>query len=318
MADGSVEEQDLLIRDREVRKRIDIEERAELLHVLLEVGVNNRRREKPEREDVRQNVANVAEMDRERGEQQAERAREDELHGDGDRKPEEIPRVRRVPVENQEDDQDDESEEEVHHVRQDVDDRQHFGRKQHFLDQVAAGNQRTGGVRQGRREPRPRQNAAEHEKRVRSGFFLLVRNDRREHERVDQQEQQRVDERPEKPEDRTAIAGLQLARDEARDEPAIAQQVGEVGKQSGTYFSGSRHLQADERLQERDARRLGVHVDLVSGRGQPLFRALLRRLRAHQIDLVGLLGDLREDRDTLRLHLGEPVGDHEIVLLLAL
>src|SRR5207248_11062182 len=80
--------------------------------------------------------------------------------------------------------------------------------------------------------PRPRQDAAEHEERVRLGLRFLVRNDRREDERVDEEQQQRVDERPEKSENRPAIAGLQLARDEARNEPAVAQQVGEVGKQN--------------------------------------------------------------------------------------
>ena len=39
----------------------------------------------------------------------------------------------------QERDQDRQPEEEVHHVRQHADDRQHLGREQHLLDQVAAG-----------------------------------------------------------------------------------------------------------------------------------------------------------------------------------
>src|SRR4051812_45019892 len=49
-----------------------------------------------------------------------------------------------------------------------------------------------------------------------------------EHERVDQQQGERVDERPEDPEHRTAIPGLQLPRDEALDQPAIARQLREV------------------------------------------------------------------------------------------
>src|SRR4051812_7263685 len=50
------------------------------------------------------------------------------------------------------------------------------------------------------------------------------------HEGVDQQEQERVDERPQEPERRAAIARLQLACDEALNEPAVAKQVAEVGK----------------------------------------------------------------------------------------
>ena len=49
-----------------------------------------------------------------------------------------------------------------------------------------------------------------------------------EDERVDQEQQQRVDERPEEPEHRPAIAGLQLADDEALDEAAVLEEVGEV------------------------------------------------------------------------------------------
>ena len=47
-----------------------------------------------------------------------------------------------------------------------------------------------------------------------------------EDERVDQQQQQRVDERPEEAEDRAAVARLQLARDQALDQAAVARRAG--------------------------------------------------------------------------------------------
>src|SRR5438874_235215 len=81
-------------------------------------------------------------------------------------------------------------------------------------------------------------------------------------------------------------------------------------------FSPSRDLQADQRFQERDARPLGVHLDLHAP--EPLFRTLLRRFGAQEIDLVGLLRDLREDRDALGLHFRKPERDDEVLLLLAL
>ena len=52
----------------------------------------------------------------------------------------------------------------------------------------------------------------------------------REDERVDEQQQQRVDERPEEAEHRPAVARLELARDEALDERAVAKQLREVVK----------------------------------------------------------------------------------------
>ena len=45
------------------------------------------------------------------------------------------------------------------------------------------------------------------------------------------------------------------------------------------------------------------------GLRQPLLGALLRRLGARDVDLVGLLGDLRQDRDPIGLHFGEPERD---------
>ena len=81
-------------------------------------------------------------------------------------------------------------------------------------------------------EPVPRQDAAEHEQRVRLQPFGVVRQDDREDEGVDEEQQQRVDERPEEAEHRAAVARLELTHDQALDQPAIPKQVGEVGEQS--------------------------------------------------------------------------------------
>src|SRR5262249_15349785 len=80
--------------------------------------------------------------------------------------------------------------------------------------------------------------------------------------------------------------------------------------------SATGDLQADQRLQHRDACALEVHV----GRRfrQALFRALLRGLRAREIDLVGLLGYLRENGDAIGLDFCAAKRDQEIVLLLPL
>ena len=68
-------------------------------------------------------------------------------------------------------------------------------------------------------------------------------------------------------------------------------------------------LQADQRLEQGDARALDVHVD--RRLRHPLLGALLRLLGAFDVDLAGLFGDLREDRDAIGLHLREPERDHE-------
>ena len=49
-----------------------------------------------------------------------------------------------------------------------------------------------------------------------------------ERQRVDAEEQERIGERPEKPEDRAAIARLQIARREGGDQLAVAVEEGEV------------------------------------------------------------------------------------------
>src|SRR3954469_21893875 len=51
---------------------------------------------------------------------------------------------------------------------------------------------------------------------------------------------------------------------------------------------------------------------------QPLFGSLLRGFRARDVDLLGLLGDLREDGDALRLDFGKSEGNRQVVLLLTL
>ncbi len=68
-----VEEQDLLVRHREVRERVEVEEEMELLHARLEPRVDDRRREEPQRQQVRQDVADVAEVHGQRRQDQRQR-----------------------------------------------------------------------------------------------------------------------------------------------------------------------------------------------------------------------------------------------------
>ena len=121
------------------------------------------------------------------------------------------------------------AEEEVHQVGQHRDDRQHLGREQHLLDQVAARDEHVGRFGERRAEPRPRQDAAEEEQPVGPDVLrVLRRHDHGEHERVHQQQQQRVEERPEEAEDRAAVARLEVARHERLDEAPVLQQGAEV------------------------------------------------------------------------------------------
>ena len=64
-------------------------------------------------------------------------------------------------------DQDRQPQEEVDHVRQHGDDGQHLGREQDLLDEIAAGDEDVRRLEDRRREPGPRQDAAEQEQRVR-------------------------------------------------------------------------------------------------------------------------------------------------------
>ena len=87
-------------------------------------------------------------------------------------------------------------------------------------------------------EPRPRQDAAEHEEGVGLHLGRVDAGEHRgEHERVDQQQEERVDERPEEAEHRSAVARLQVAAHQGLDEPAIAEQGGEVAEHGAAWRS---------------------------------------------------------------------------------
>jgi hypothetical protein len=73
------------------------------------------------------------------------------------------------------------------------------------------------------------EDAAEHEQCV--GLdSLVVSSDHHvaEDEGVDEQEQQRIEEGPEEPENRPPVACLQLPRDQALDQAAVAAQAREI------------------------------------------------------------------------------------------
>ena len=145
--------------------------------------------------------------------------------------------------------------------------------------------------------------------------------DHREDERVDEQQEERVDERPEEAEDRAAIAGLQLAGDQALDERAVAKELLKMGEQQEAFRPprsyprprARRDLEADERLRQRDAGALEIDVHRAR---QALLGAPLRRLGARDVDVLGPLGDLRQHGHAIRQHLDEAAGDRQVVLLL--
>jgi hypothetical protein len=59
---------------------------------------------------------------------------------------------------------------------------------------------------------------------------LAVGEDEGEDDRVGGEEQQRVDEAPEEAEDAAAVARLELARNEALDEGAVAEEGADLGE----------------------------------------------------------------------------------------
>ena len=137
MADGVWKKQNLLVRNRQVGERIQIEEQLIRQHFLLEPRIDDGRREEPEHQDVCEDIADIAEVHCQRRQREADARREDQLHKDRHRKPCQVPHIRRMPIQDQEEDRNRQREKEVHHVRQHADDGQDFGRKEHLLDQIA-------------------------------------------------------------------------------------------------------------------------------------------------------------------------------------
>src|SRR5207244_2089742 len=143
VTDGVMEKENLLIAHRKMRERVCVEQRLESLQARLEPGVEDRCCKEPQREHVCEKVANIAEMDGERREDQCERCGKHELNQHGNRKPQQVPRRGR-PKEREKEKKNGQAKKEMHHVCQHADDGQHFGREENFLDEIAAGNQRSG------------------------------------------------------------------------------------------------------------------------------------------------------------------------------
>jgi hypothetical protein len=110
---------------------------------------------------VGQDRLDVAEVHGEGRDQQRQTQGQDELHEERQR--DEQHRPRQPAVEQQQRDENGQAQQEMGQVRQHRHHRQHFGGKEHLLDQVAAGDQHPGGLGQGSLEPGPGQQAAEEE-----------------------------------------------------------------------------------------------------------------------------------------------------------
>ena len=160
-----------------------------------------------------EDVLEVAEVHGQRGEEEREAEGEDELHQHRQGQQERGPGELALPGEEHE--QDGQPEQEVDEVREDGDGGQHLGREEHLLDQVAARDDDAGRLGERGGEPGPGQDAAEEEQEVGLDVRLPVRQDHGEDERVGEEDEQRVDEAPEEAEHAAAVAGLELAGDEA-------------------------------------------------------------------------------------------------------
>ena len=120
--------------------------------------------------------------------------------------------------------------------------------KQHLLDQVAARDDDARGLTERGREPGPRQDAAEEEDEVGLDVGRLAhRQHVGEDEPVGREQQQRVDEAPQEAEQAAAVAGLQLARDQAADEGAEAEQGADLGEHRGAAGLVRRRARAGRR-----------------------------------------------------------------------
>src|SRR5262249_24783023 len=104
--------------------------------------------------------------------------------------------------------------------------RDELSREAHLPDQLGAVEERTRSRLEGRREEDP---AREPGKQVERVVRDVVRKENTEDEEVDRQEGERVDEPPRDPEHRPAVARMEVAPEEVREQLAVANEVGVDG-----------------------------------------------------------------------------------------
>ncbi len=128
-----------------MRHRIEAQEQARLPGA-RPVVVEHGRGEEPQVDEVTQDVLQVAEVHRERGDDEGQPHGQDELHEDGQGQEQ---RAGREPaVQDQAQDEDGQAEQEMREVRQHRDHGQDLGREHHFLDERAAGDEHARGLEQ--------------------------------------------------------------------------------------------------------------------------------------------------------------------------
>ena len=76
-------------------------------------------------------------------------------------------------------------------------------------------------------------------------------------------------------------------------------------------FSATRDLEADQRFHEGNARAL--EIDVGCRPGYALLRPPLCRIGSRDVDLVGVLGDLRQNGHAIGLNFSEPKGNAEVM-----
>ena len=150
----------------------------------------------------------------------------------------------------------------------------------------------------------------------------MVRDDRREDERVDCEQQQRVDEGPEEAENRAPVTRLELACDQTQDQAAISEELGEIGKGGEEFCNPTERILARARHLEPDGATLSIAIrarsksmSTVAAATRSWARFLAASARA-EVDLVRPLGDLRQNRYPIRLHFSESERDRQVVFFL--
>ena len=215
-------EQHLLVAHEHVGHGIHAQERAQpsLLHpVEIEHGGG----EKPQVHEMREEALHVAEVHGQGGDEEREAEGEHELHEKG--QGQEQGGGPELAVGDEKAEEHGQAQQELHHVGEHGDHGQDLRGEEDLLDEVAPGDDHAGRLQERRGEPAPGQDPAEEKEGVglHGGQVAPGQDDGEDHD-VDEQHEERVHEAPEEPEHAAPVAGLELARDQALDEEAIAEE----------------------------------------------------------------------------------------------
>ena len=215
-------EEHLLVAHDDVAHWIEAKERPEW-PVDGSIDIQDRGAEEPEAEQVANDVAQIAEVDGERGERESQPKRKHELNEEGQHEEEGGGREPTIP--DHEEEQDRQGQQEVEEIREDGDRRKNLRRKEHLLEEPAAAYKdgrcfEDRGLKEG-----PGQDAAGEEEEVGLHLFRPIPGQEvSEDDSVGEEIQERVDEAPDESQDAPAVPRLELSRDKALDEGPVAKE----------------------------------------------------------------------------------------------